>query len=167
MEEKKEKKLFVKWWFWLILLAIVIIVGLTIIMVMAFNLTRGEADVLSTKIQSIHEDAKIYNSIMDRTLILELNNWDNQDNEKLEKIFGIMKEEISEGKLQSYDRLITLSYIKSSSKDDALFIKQIYILPSFVNESTIEYVNFNDYQSMYNTLNKTMDGYTNLFNSIN
>ena len=26
---------------------------------------------------------------------------------------------------------------------------------------------FNDYQSMYNTLNKTMDGYTNLFNSIN
>ena len=164
---KEEKKFYTKWWFGLVLLAIVIVIGIIIIMIMAFNTIRGEGDYLSSRVQKIYADAKVYDSILNRTLILELNNWDNQNKEKFAEIFGIIKEEAGKGMLQSYDKLITLSYIKSNNKENTLFIKQVYNLPDFANDSTVEYIDFDEYQNMYNTLNKTMDGYTNLFESIN
>lgn len=159
------KDLIKKWWFWVILLAIVIVIGFTVIVIIGFNIVKGDFGELAIEIQEIYEDATIYSSAGNNTLVLELNNWDNEYNNKLSQIINIVKTKVNNNELQAYTKFITLSYIKSSEKENVLFVKTTYNLPDFTEENTKDYIDFEEYQNLYKTLNKTMNGYTNLFNS--
>lgn len=160
------KNLIKKWWFWLTLLAIVIVIGFTIIMIMAFNMDKGEIGSLAIEIQNVYEDATIYTSAGSNVLVLELNNWDNGNNDKLSQIINIVKTKVNNNELQSYTKFVTLAYIKSSGKENVLYIRTEYNLPDFIEKNKKEYIKFEEYQSLYDTLKTTMNGYTDLFNSI-
>lgn len=160
------KDIIKKWWFWLIILAIIIVIGITIIMLKAFDMALGEVEKLAIEIQNIYEDATIYSSAGENTLVLELNNWSNSNTEELNKIINTVKNKIKDNKLQSYSKFVTLAYLESSNKENVLFIKTTYNLPDFTKEEELEYIMFSEYQDLYKTLSNTMDGYTNLYNSI-
>lgn len=167
-KQKKEKTFYKKWWFWVIILAIVIVIGTTIIMAMAFNVIKGETGDLALEIHKINKDAIVYSSAGDDTLFIELRNWDNKYSNQLEKIISIIKNKVNNNELSMYNKFVTLAYMESSNKKDALIIRTSYSLPNFVKdeEDSKSYIIFEEYQSLYNTLNETMDGYTSLFNSI-
>ena len=148
------------------MLGIVIVIGFTIIMIMAFNMIKGEVGDLAIQIQDIYEDATIYSSAGNNTLVLELDNWKNEYSDKLPKIIEVVKNKINNNELQLYSKFVTLTFIESGGKGNVLFVKTIYNLPDFTNEVTNEYIDFEEYQSLNDTLNKTMSGYTNLYNSL-
>lgn len=166
--EKEKKEIYKKWWFWIIILAIVIIISFTLIMLKAFNIVKGETGELAIEIQNIYEDATVYSSAGGRTLIVELRNWHNEYTDELNNIINVIRNRIKNGELQSYEELVTLSYIESSDKEEALFIRMSYSLPDFIQNKaeTKEYIVFEEYEELFDTLNQTMDGYTGLFNSI-
>ena len=70
-ETKKEKTFYKKWWFWLIILAIVIAIGFTIIMAMAFEYARGGIHQVAFDVQSIDDEATVYSSAGENTIIVD------------------------------------------------------------------------------------------------
>lgn len=165
-EKKKDKTLYKKWWFWTIILTIVIVIAFTTIMSVALIKVTTGVSGLAMQIQDIYKDSTVYTSAGDNVLLLELNNWDNQYSNKLKEIIKLIKETVENGELNEYSKFITISYIKSNDKNNVLCIKETYSIPDFVKEEEKEYIAFEEYQNLYNTLDKTMNGYTNLFNSI-
>lgn len=167
-EVKKEKTFYKKWWFWVIILLIVAVIGFTIVMTIAFNIVKGEVGDLAIEIQEIYDDATVYSSAGSNNIVIELKNWSNEYTTQLNQIINAVKTRINNGELQNYTKLITLAYIESNNKQDALFVKNEYSIPEFIQneEETREYIIFEEYENLYDTLNQTMEGYTGLFNSI-
>lgn len=167
-EKKKENSLYRKWWFWLILLAIICVTSFTMVMLKAFNTIKGEIGDLALEIQGIYEDATVYSSAGSNTLFIELRNWDNEYSDRLAKIIDTVKTKVNNNKLSGYNKFVTLAYIQSNEKKEALIIRTSYSLPDFVKneEDSKSYILFDEYQKLFNTLDKTMDSYTGLFNSI-
>lgn len=166
-EVKKEKALYKKWWFWLIIFGIVVLICFTVILLRAFNIVLDEVGILGGEIKSIYSDATVYSSADSNTLIIELRNWSNDNTEEMNQIVNVVKDKINNGELSSYNKLITLAYLESSGKNEVLFIRNSYKLPDFTqSEETKEYIDFQEYQNLYDTLDETMDSYTGLFNSI-
>ena len=166
-EVKKEKKFYKKWWFWVII-AIIIIVCFTSIVMLGFSIILDEVGKLGRDIKEISEDATVYSSAGEDTLIIELRNWSNDNTEKMNQIITVVKNRISNGELQSYSKLITLAYLESNDTSEVLFIKNEYNIPEFtqIEDDSKTYILYTEYQELFNTLNQTMDGYTSLFNSI-
>lgn len=162
------KSIYKKWWFWLILLAIVIIISFTIIMTKAFSVIKSEVGDYAVEVQEIYEDATIYTSAGNNNLVIELRNWNNDYDDKLSQIINITKNKINNGELSLYNKLITVSYIESNNKNEVLFVKMEYNLPEFSQnkEETREYIDFEEYQQLFSTLDETTDSYTELFNNI-
>ncbi len=148
-----------KWWFWVIILLIVIIIAFIAIMAMAFKSIQDEVWELASEIQDVYSDATVYASGGKNTLVLELNNWSNDYSSELSQIIDIVKGKIQNNKLQQYSRFITVAYLESNKKKDALLIRTTYKIPEWVEETKVEYVLFDEYKSLF-------DNYTNLFNSI-
>lgn len=167
-KQKKEKNFYKKWWFWVIILVITIVIGLTIIIAIAFSIVKGEIEDLALEIQEIYEDATVYSSAESNTLFIELRNWNSQYSNELEKIIKTVKTKVNNNELSMYNRLVTLTYMESNEKEEALIIRKSYSLPDFVKneKDSKSYIIFEEYKNLYDTLNKTMDGYTSLFNSI-
>ena len=167
-ETKKEKNFYKKWWFWVIILAIIIIVCFTTIIILGFSIVLDEVGKLAIDIQSIYEDATVYSSAGENTLVIELRNWSNDNAEELNQIIDTVKSRINNGQLQSYAKLITLAYLESNDTPEVLFIKNEYIIPEFtqIENDSKTYILYSEYQDLYNTLNETMNSYTGLFNSI-
>lgn len=166
--EKKEKNFYKKWWFWVIILIIIIIISFTVMMMKAFDTVKGEAGDLAIEIQNIYDDATVYTSAGSNSLVIELKNWNTEYTNQLSQIINAVKTRINNGELQSYTKLITLTYLESNNKEEALFTKMVYNIPEFTQdeEETKEYIIFEEYENLFNTLSQTMDGYTGLFNSI-
>lgn len=162
------KELIKKWWFWVIILAIVIVFGFITIVLMGYGVIKGEIGDLAIEIQNIYKDATIYSSVGSNTLVVELRNWDNQHSEELGKIINTIKTRINNNQLSSYNKFVTLTYLESNNKEEVLFMKTTYNIPDFVKDevNTKTYIAYEEYESLFGTLNKTMNGYTNLFNSI-
>lgn len=166
-EQKKGKALYNKWWFWLIILGIVLVISFTVIFLKVFNSVFDEVGKLAIEVKSIYEDAVVYTSAEKNTLVIELRNWSNDNTEELNQIVNAVKSRVSNGELSSYDELVTLSYLESNEKEEVLFIRTSYNIPEFTqNGESKEYIDFSEYQDLYNTLNETMNSYTGLFNSI-
>lgn len=167
-ETKKEKNFYKKWWFWVIILAIIIIVCFTTIIILGFSIVLDEVGKLAIDIQSIYEDATVYSSAGENTLVIELRNWSNDNAEELNQIIDTVKSRINNGQLQSYAKLITLAYLESNDTPEVLFIKNEYNIPEFtqIENYSKTYILYSEYQDLYNTLNETMNSYTGLFNSI-
>ena len=167
-ETKKEKEFYKKWWFWLILLAIIIVIGFILILVMAFNIVKGDVKDLALEIHKVYKDATVYSSAEGNTIYIELRKWDNKYSNELGKIINIVKTKVNNNELSMYNKFVTLAYIKSNGNEEELLVKTVYSLPDFVKDenSSKTYIVFEEYEKMYDTLNKTMDSYTGLFNSI-
>ena len=158
-EVKKKKNFYKKWWFWAMILVMVIVICFTAIIFKGFNIILDEVGKLAIDLQNIDENITVYTSAGDNTLVIELRNWNNENEEKLSQIINLVKTKISNGELQLYKELVTLTYLESNEKDEALFIRMSYTLPYFTKNETQEYINFEDYL-------KAMDGYTSLYNSV-
>lgn len=159
-------KVLEKWWFWVILSIIIITLLITISIIVVINGQGNEIKGLTSEVQRIYDEAEIYLSADKKTLILELNNWDNDYEEQLSEIINLLKSKINNNELQTYNKFVTLTYLNSNEQNNMLYIKQTYTLPDFVLEDTKEYIDFEEYKDLYNTLENTMDSYTNLFNDI-
>lgn len=159
-------KVLEKWWFWIILSIIIITLLITISIIVVINGQVNEIKGLTSEVQGIYDKAEIYLSADKKTLILELNDWDNDYEEQLSEIINLLKSKINNDELQTYNKFVTLTYLNSNEQKNVLYIKQTYTLPNFVLEDTKEYIDFEEYKDLYNTLDNTMDSYTNLFNDI-
>lgn len=159
-------KVLEKWWFWVILSIIIITLLITISIIVVINGQVNEIKGLTSEVQGIYDKAEIYLSADKKTLILELNDWDNDYEEQLSEIINLLKSKINNDELQTYNKFVTLTYLNSNEQKNVLYIKQTYTLPNFVLEDTKEYIDFEEYKDLYNTLDNTMDSYTNLFNDI-
>lgn len=159
-------KVLEKWWFWVILSIIIITLLITISIIVVINGQVNEIKGLTSEVQGIYDKAEIYLSADKKTLILELNDWDNDYEEQLSEIINLLKSKINNDELQTYNKFVTLTYLNSNEQKNVLYIKQTYTLPNFVLEDTKEYIDFEEYKDLYNTLDNTMDSYTNLFNGI-
>ena len=160
-----EKKFYEKWWFWVAISIMTISLAFTVVMTLAFNMAVGEIQGLTDEMQKIYSNAKVYTSAEKSTLILELNNWDN-DTDKLKEMLRILKEKLDDNELNTYTKLITISFINSSGNKEVLCVKQEYQLPNFSKESERQYIDFGEYKRIYNTLDKTVDNYNDLMNLI-
>lgn len=165
-EEEKKKQIYKKWWFWLIILAIIIVISFTIIMGIALNTINSGTNKVAIDIQNIDNEATVYTSAGGNNLIIELNNWNSDNRDKKNQILTTVREKVNNGEMKSYTELTILTYINSAGKSDSLFIKSIYKLPDFTLLEQKEYIDFNEYEKLFNTYDKAMDGYTGLFNSI-
>lgn len=169
MEEKgtkKEKNFYKKWWFWLIILVIIIVISFTIIMGIAFHTATSGINEVALDIQNIDSEATVYTSAGGSNLVIELNNWNSDNGDKKSQIITTVREKINNGEMKSYAELTILTYINSAGKADSLFIKSIYKLPDFTLLEQKEYIDFDEYEKLFNTYDKAMEGYTGLFNSI-
>jgi len=161
------KDLIKKWWFWVIILITILIIGFVTVICMGFNILRGEVGNLAIEIQDIYQDATLYSSAGRNTLILELLNYNNEeDSIKHEKIISIIKSAKNNGKLSEFSKLITLSLIDSNGKSNQLLIKTVINLDEFTIESQESYILYKEYEDLFNKYNNAMDAYTSLFNSI-
>lgn len=168
-ETKKEKTFYKKWWFWVIVLAIVIIIAFTILMTRAFDLVKGEIGDLSIEIKNISENATVYSPSGRGILYIELRNWSSDNNsDELKQIIETVKRKVNNQELHGYEKFVTLAYLESSNKKEALIMRTSYNLPDFTKdkEDSKNYIIFEEYESLFNTLSETMDGYTGLYNSI-
>ena len=98
--EKGKVAIYKKWWFWLIILAIVIIISGTLIIMRGFSITLDEVGRLAIDVQNIYDDATVYTSAGDNTIVIELRNWDNAYGEALNKITETVKNKIKNGELR-------------------------------------------------------------------
>lgn len=138
-----------KWWFWLIILIIVVLISFTLIMWKAFSTAFDEVYLLAIDVQNVYEDATIYTSAGDNSIIIELRNYSNDNAEELSEIITIVKDRINNGELQQYSQLITLTYLESNDIQEALFIKDVYNIPEFtLKEDTKEYIIFDEYEDL-------------------
>lgn len=161
------KELIKKWWFWIIILIIIITISFTGIMCMAFNVIKGEVADLAKEIQNIYPDATLYSSAGRNTLVLELLNYDNErDATKQEEIINIIKSKKGNGELEEFTKIITLTFINSGGKSNALLSKTKINLKEFTIESQESYILYKEYEELFNKYSNAMEGYTNLFNSI-
>lgn len=161
------KDLVKKWWFWVIILIIILIIGFVTVICMGFNILRGEVGDLAIEIQNIYQDATLYSSTGRNSLILELLNYDNEeDSIKREKIINIIKSKKNNGGLSEFNKLITLSFVDSNGKSNQLLIKTIINLDEFTIESQESYILYKEYEDLFDKYNNAMNSYTSLFNSI-
>lgn len=150
--KKESVAIYKKWWFWLIILAIVLIISFTLIMWKAFSTAFDEISVLAIDVQNVYEDATVYTSAGDNTIIIELRNWSNDYTEELKKIVDIVKTKIGNGELQQYSKLITLTYLESNNIEEVLFVKDVYNIPEFTQaEETKQYIIFDEYENLINS----------------
>lgn len=141
-----------KWWFWLILLMIVVVIAFVVIMWRAFSIVLDEIGTLAIDIQNIYEDATVYTSAGDNTIIIELRNWNDDYSDELEKIGQTVKSKINRGELSSYSKLVMITYIEVDNIEEALFVRSEYDIPEFemIQESQ-QYIVFDEYENLLNS----------------
>lgn len=163
--EKEKVAIYKKWWFWLMILAMVLIISGTLIIMKGFSIVLDEIGTLAIDIQNIYEDATVYTSAGDNTIIIELRNWDNDYSDKLNDIIDIVKAKIDKGELSQYSKLITLAYLTGSETED-LLIKHTHSIPDFTEaEETKQYIAFSEYQELYNNYEDSMKLLNSIFNN--
>lgn len=170
MEEKKEKKpkniinTIVT-----IIVIILVIIGIMAIITAIFfrndEQNNASIDELEKEMKEIYSDLTVYSSANKEILFLELNNWNNSYSEKLSKIINILKSKLNEEDFKSYKKFTTITHITNNDKENYLLLENTYNIPEFTEDTKKQYIVFEEYEDLYNTLNETMEGYTGLYNS--
>lgn len=150
--EKEKVAIYKKWWFWLMILAMVLIISGTLIIMKGFSIVLDEIGTLAIDIQNIYEDATVYTSAGDNTIIIELRNWNDDYSDELEKIGQTVKSKINRGELSSYSKLVMITYIEVDNIEEALFVRSEYDIPEFemIQESQ-QYIVFDEYENLLNS----------------
>lgn len=156
---EEKKNFYKKWWFWGIIAIIIIVLGCIAVMLMKQEtIEEEEVEKLAIGIQKIYAESTIYTSINEEILFIELRNWDNDYNTRLEQILDLIHTEIKNGKLQTYNKLVMLSYLKGKDKGETMLIKNVNNLPDFAEDktNTQSYIIFEEYENLFNTLSRAM-----------
>jgi len=140
------QELIKKWWFWLIIVIIVTIIGFTIVMVVAFNVNTGGIHEIARRVQGIYEDSTIYSSSGRKTLVLELENWDKKNSDKLNQMLEVIKSKINDDEFSSYKKFVTITYMNTDNKEDGMILKTVCNLPDFTIISQEQYIDFEEYE---------------------
>lgn len=160
MEEKK--KLHQKWWFWVCIVLIVLIVGFVSIMLVAFNTAISGIGGVAMQIQDISENATLYTSAGNNTLILQINHFNELKDGDLNKMIDIIKVNTSTT-FSNYSKFITLSYIDNDEgQENYLLLIKEYSIPDFVEIQSLNYIDYSKYEEIFQNYSNTM----NLLNSI-
>lgn len=166
MREKNKKSVLNT--IFIVIVLILVVLGIFSILKMFFgNNSNGDKEIedLSEQLKEVYSDLTVYSSANKEILFIELNNWSNSYSGKLSEIIDIIKIKMKEEEFESYKKLTTITHLESNGKENALLLEYTYNLPEFTQDSKREYIIFEEYQNLYNTLNKTMEGYTGLYNS--
>lgn len=157
-----------KWWFWVCLVLITLIVSFVILMVFAFNTATSGISGVALEILHISENAILYSSAGETELILKIEHFDKLEEGQPQKIMNILKS-YKDTILSSYKKLIVISMIDNKSdtnKANYLILYQEYNMSDFSTPTVKQYIDFSEYEELFNTYDKTMNSYTDLFNSI-
>lgn len=157
--EKEKTKLYQKWWFWVVLLIIVLIIAVSIVLVVSIKqATENGLSGIAYQIQQVYDDATLYGSAGENTLILELKHYNSEEQKTLKGIFDIIKENY-DTELNSYSKLIVFTFLDSDEQNNNLLLVRTVSLPDLKTLDELEYIDYSIYEN-------TMNNYTNLFNSI-
>lgn len=156
---KEEKKLYQKWWFWVCIVLIVLIVGFTSIVMVGFSITTSGISGVARQIQDISENATLYSSAGDNTLILQIDHYDKLKNGDLKKMLDVIKANTNTT-LSNYSKFIVLNYFDNDDgQEDYMLLIKEYSLPDFTEIQNLNYIDYYMYEEMY-------ENYTDLFNSV-
>lgn len=124
-------------------------------MVVAFNINTGGIHEIARKVQEIYDDSTIYTSSGRKTLVLELDNWDNKNTEKLYQMLDVIKTKTNDEEFSSYKKFITITHINSSNEKNNLIIKTIQSWPNLDIISQEEYIDFDEYKNAVSNWGET------------
>ena len=154
MEEKK--KLYQKWWFWVCIVFLALIVGFVIIMAIAFSTVTSGISGVAIQIQNISENATLYSSAGDNTLILQIDHFDKLEDGKLEEMFDIIRAN-NDSIFSNYSKFIIFNYIDIETQENPMLLIKEYNMPDLKETKELTYVDFNLYE-------EAVEGYSDLFN---
>ena len=154
MEEKK--KLYQKWWFWVCIVLLALIVGFVIIMAIAFSTVTSGISGVAIQIQNISENATLYSSAGDNTLILQIDHFDKLEDGKLEEMFDIIRAN-NDSIFSNYSKFIIFNYIDIETQENPMLLIKEYNMPDLKETKELTYVDFNLYE-------EAVEGYSDLFN---
>lgn len=153
-----------KWWFWTIIgLSCLVIV---LVCVIIFN--NSSKDIaLNREISLIYPESETCVSKDSGTIIIELHHYSNEENtEQLSQIMQVIREKKESGELQGYKKFKTIAYMDNDDKKEYMVMIDTVDIDTFTKEESTSYILFEEYQSLYSTLEETMDSYLRLFNSV-
>lgn len=119
---------------------------LILAIIMLTGCTNNDIDSLKLEINKIFDDAHLYTSLGDGTILLYVENYeDEQDSEKLSKIMKLLKSNIENGRLNEFKKLEVITYLS----ENELMMKDIYSLPKIEREYNKAYVDYEKYTELF------------------
>ena len=157
-----------KWWLWTIIGLSCIIIALIGVIIYDNVFNKKSEDIsLSKEISSIYPESETSISKDSGTITIELHHYSNEENtDQLSQIMQIIREKKEKGELQGYKKLKTITYMDNDEEEENMVIIDTANIDTFTQEESASYILFEEYQSLYSTLEKTMDSYSELFNSV-
>ncbi|MCI8309113.1 MAG: hypothetical protein HFJ45_02655 [Clostridia bacterium] len=155
-----------KKWIFLEILFIILIIAITaFVSIKVYTANNDNSDSISTsasskdaikelelEIQAFYKDSTIYASGDKKILILELKNWDNTENYKINMILNTIKAKMENKEFKTYNKLIEMTYFDEEISDGMkLYQKEIFSLPDLKEEETISFVDFDTYEKDHNS----------------
>lgn len=166
-ETKKVKNFYQKWWFWLCMFLIAIVISFTIIMMVGYNLAIGGISQVALAVQSLDNEAIVYSSAGDNTVIVEIPNYtETSKKQTKENIIDLIKTFASNnGELSNYSKfiLITKTNYDDMEVEDYFYITEVYSLPDMTQdtEASKTYIDFialsNEFSNSSDNVDNTTD----------
>lgn len=158
MEENKVK-LYKKWWFWLCIVLVVIIISFTIIMIVGYNMAAGGIGRVARTIQSIDNEAVVYSSAGDNTVVVEIPNYkDETKKDKKENIINSIKAFAKKNReLNTYSKFVLITKTGTEDNPEYFCSTTIYNLPNMTENSALSktYVDFVEITKVYANISST------------
>lgn len=107
---------------------------------------------LELEVQAVYKNSIIYTSANEKILVLELKNCNNDNISKLTQILDIIEEKAKEFK--TYNKLITRAYFNDES---GMYMEDEIILSNFERQESKKFVNYDDFEKLYNDYKNVMD----------
>lgn len=128
------KKLFVKWWSWLIIFAIVVVLGIITVNVVVLNLSSKGIHEVARSIQLIDNEAILYSSSGENTIIIEVND---SSKERIKQMENVISSYTGSNKtLSNYSKCIF--YIQTNIENNTFLVKNVYTLPNMEQDTKNE-----------------------------
>lgn len=152
-KEEKQTKLYQKWWFWVCIVLLALIVSFVIIMLIDFYFSTNGINEVAQAIQEIDNEATIYTSAGNNTIVVEIPNGNEINGKQAENIGYTIKKYVDNGTLSNYSKFIVI--IKTTLSDKINIYTSTYELSNMSCIENNSYINTNDIvETFYNNLNK-------------
>lgn len=119
---------------------------LILTIIMLTGCSNDNIDSLKLEINKIFKDAHLYTSLKDGTILLYIENYENEQNsEELSKIMDLLKSNIEKGRLNEFKKLEVITYLS----ENELMMKDIYSLPELDREYNKVYIDYEQYTELF------------------